>query len=184
MSDWGRAAQALDPPDPYSWHVFISHAGDGADKPFARALKGLLERTAWGLHVFLDDDSLQAAGDAQKNMNAAMETAAVAVLLFSAEFFEREATVAELRVLVRRHELERVQLLPVFLRMRVEECKRRMAAVLGRGACLARVPCKSAVLCMSSSLHKTRVLAEVHHRLKWVAESVHCWGLYPLHHRH
>ena len=42
--------------------MFISHAGNSADKPFARALTRLLERTGWGLRVFLDDDSLVPGG--------------------------------------------------------------------------------------------------------------------------
>jgi hypothetical protein len=134
VPDWRAAAAAHAPPDTCAWDVFISHAGDSADKPFARALKALLERTGWRLRVFLDDDSLQPAGDAHCAMVAAMESTAVAVLLFSVEFFERGAPVAELRLLAGRHALHRVQLLPVFLRMRVEDCRRCLAKTLGQGA--------------------------------------------------
>ena len=42
--------------------MFVSHAGNSADKPFARAAAALLERTGWGLRVFLDDDSLVPGG--------------------------------------------------------------------------------------------------------------------------
>ena len=154
VSDWQAAAAACAPPETYTWDVFISHAGNAADKPFARALKALLERTGWGLRVFLDDESLQPGGDPQHTMHAAMESTAVAVLLFSAEFFERTATGAELQVLTARHALHRVQLLPVFLRMRVEDCKRSLADLLGQGASAlgplplqwyAMRPCSSAI---------------------------------------
>ena len=134
VSDWQAAAAAHAPPRTFDWDVFISHAGNSADKPFAKALKELLERTGWGLCIFLDDESLQPGDDPQHTMQAAMESTAVAVVLFSAEFFERAATGAELRLLTARHALHRVQLLPVFLRMRVEDCKRRVADTLGQGA--------------------------------------------------
>ena len=137
VTEWQQAAAAHPAPATCDWDVFISHAGNHADKPFARALTALLERTGWGLRVFLDDVSLQARGDAQRAMEAAMESTAVAVLLLSPEFFERKATVAELKALALRHEQNRVQLLPVFLRMRVEECEQKMAAVLGQGASCA-----------------------------------------------
>ena len=134
--DWQKAAATLDPPDAFTWHVFISHAGTDADKPFARALKVLLMRTGWGLRVFLDDD-LQPAGDPQGDMDAALKSASVGLLLFSEEFFVRDACIAELRALMDRKAKNRVQLLPVFLRMSVKDCKQRVAAVLGTsgGAC-------------------------------------------------
>ena len=139
-ADWLKAAAALDPSNGPDWHVFISHAGNVADKPFARSLRSLLIRTGWGLRVFLDDDSLVPAGDPQSDMKAAMQSAAVGVLLFSAEFFSRQATLVELQLLVDRHALKRVRLLPVFLRMQVEECKRSVATVLRRGGFLAAGP--------------------------------------------
>ena len=134
VSDWQAVAAEFPPPETYAWDVFISHAGAAADKPFARALYKLLERTGWGLRIFLDEESLQPAGDAQRAIQAALQSTAVAVLLFSAETFERVATGAELRALVAQHALRRVRLLPVFLRMRVEDCKRSLANILGQGA--------------------------------------------------
>lgn len=138
MSDWRAAAAAHAPPSPYDWDVFISHAGNKADKPFARALQELLERCWPDARVFLDDASLRPGADAQAAMQAAMESTHVAVLLLSAEFFQRSATKGELEVLLDRHRLHRVQLLPVFLRMRVEDCKRHLAEALGQGAAAPR----------------------------------------------
>ena len=66
-------------------------------------------------------------------MRDALEATQVALVLFSEEFFERGATKGELAVLMERHARHRVQLLPVFLRLGVEECKRRMRGVLGEG---------------------------------------------------
>ena len=60
--DWEAAAARFEAPPSHAWDVFISHAGNSADKPFARALARLLERTGWGLRVFLDDDSLVPGG--------------------------------------------------------------------------------------------------------------------------
>ena len=87
VSDWREAKAAHAPPDTCAWDVFISHAGDSADKPFARALKALLERTGWGLRVFLDDESLQPADDPHSAMQAAMKSTAVAVVLFGVKYF-------------------------------------------------------------------------------------------------
>ena len=134
VPEWLAAAKAHPPPQACEWDVFISYAGNSADKPFARALKALLERTGWDLRIYLDDDSLRPAGDGKLSLQGAMQSAAVAVVLFSAEYFERAATDAELRELSARHALNRVQLLPVFLRLSVEDCKRRLANILGPGA--------------------------------------------------
>ena len=131
MSEWEKAAEALQPPDAYVWHVFISHAGNDADKPFARSLKTLLMRTCWGLRVFLDDESLQPGSNPLEDMDIAMNSTAVGLLLFSKDFFERQATLRELRVLYSRHASHRVQLLPVFLRMRVEDCRHILEDKLG-----------------------------------------------------
>ena len=144
VSDWLAAAAAHPTPDTHDWDVFISHAGNSADKPFARALFRLLKRTGWGLRVFLDDESLVPAQEPHAAMRAAMESTAVAILLFSAEFFQRPATEKELQVLMDRRALNRVQLLPVFLRMQVDDCKQIMAGILGQGACtICRLTCPS-----------------------------------------
>ena len=136
-SDWQTAAKTHATPQPCAWDVFISHTGNSADKPFARALKKLLKRTSWGLRVFLDDDSLQPGDDSRRNIMAAIETTAVAVLLLSTEYFEREATAEELQALYARHAQHRVQLLPVFLRMSEEDCKCSLAAVMAQGTSAA-----------------------------------------------
>lgn len=133
MSDWMGAASRLGAPSAHSWDVFISHAGNKADKPFARALKQLLERTRWGLRVFLDDESLQPSTAPGQAMQAAMESTHIALLLFSTEFFERGATIGELEVLLERHRRSRVQLFPVFLRLTVEECTEKLAELLHTG---------------------------------------------------
>ena len=91
--------------------------------PFARALVLLLSRTGWGLRVFLDDTSLLAGFDPDSSMQQALESTQVALLLFSKEFFLRSATMSELKLLLERHKQRRAQLLPVFLRLTVEECK-------------------------------------------------------------
>ena len=116
------------------WDVFVSHAGNSADKPFARALKQILERTGWNLRVFLDDDSLVPGADPGNSMQRAMETSRVAVILFSKEFFRRTATMRELRLLLERHRLRRAELLPVFLRVTVEECMGELTSLLQPGA--------------------------------------------------
>ena len=67
-------------------------------------------------------------------MQRAMETTQVAVLLFSTEFFRRSATKRELRVLLDRQQQHHVQLLPVFLRLTVEDCKRAMRFLYWTGA--------------------------------------------------
>ena len=131
---WEKAAAAFAPPSPHKWDVFISHAGKRADKPFARALKELLER-CWGdIRIFLDDPSLVPGSDALSAMQAAMESTHVAVLLLSTEFFCRSATKHELALLLDRHREHRVQLLPVFLRLTVEDCQREMSTLCGPGA--------------------------------------------------
>ena len=133
VSDWIEAAAAHEPPSPYSWDVFISHAGNRADKPFARALAELLERCWPETRVFLDDASLRPGADAQAAMQAAMESTHVAVLLLSNEFFHRSATKGELEVLLGRHRQHLVQLLPVFLRLTVEDSKEKMESLYGPG---------------------------------------------------
>ena len=132
VSEWQAAATALPAPFTCNWDVYISYAGNRADKPFARALCALLERTGWGVRVFLDEMCLQPS-DPYSAIEAAMESTAVAVLLFSPEYFERSATKEELQFLHSRHARHHVQLLPVFLRMTVEECKRSLAAVIAPG---------------------------------------------------
>ena len=59
---WRRPPRQFDAPASHAWDVFISHAGNSADKPFARAVTRLLARTGWDLRVFLDDDSLVPGG--------------------------------------------------------------------------------------------------------------------------
>ena len=135
---WTRAAasyEADNQHNPYEYDVFISHAGKGADKPFARVLKKLLERTGWHApeRVFLDDESLLATCNPEECMERAIEQTHVAVLLFSAEFFERPATKHELKVLMGRYAQHCVQLLPVFLHLTVEECKQKVCSLLGEG---------------------------------------------------
>ena len=134
VSDWRHAADAHDPPSPHLHDVFISHAGNRADKPFARAVGELLDGCWPGIRVFLDDVSLNAGTDPQAAMRAAMESTHVAVLLLSPEFFQRTATKGELEVLLERYTLHHVQLLPVFLRLTVEGCRREMMSLCGPGA--------------------------------------------------
>ena len=134
MQAWQAAAAQLPSPSSHDWDVFISHAGNSADKPFARALKQILERTGWGLRIFLDDDSLVPGGDPNRSMLLAMETTQVAVILFSTEFFRRPATKSELKLLLERQRQRRAELLPVFLRLTVEECKGELSSYRQPGA--------------------------------------------------
>ena len=130
--DWRAAAEQHAAPATCAWDVFISHAGCGADKGSARAVYRLLERTGWGLRIFLDDESLQPGSDAQHSIQSALHSTAIAVLPFSTEFFNGSATRAELQLLASRHAGSWVQLLPVFLQMNVVHSLRSMAAILGR----------------------------------------------------
>lgn len=125
------------------WDVFISHAGNGADKPFALALYDMLQRTGWGLNVFLDDRSLQYTRIGWDDIVAAIDSTAIAVMLFSPEFFERDAPKAELKQILARHARDQLVVLPVFLRMRVEECNRKAAVVMEQGASTVHVCCQS-----------------------------------------
>ncbi len=134
VSDWKIAAERYAAPSAYSWDVFISHAGNKADKAFAWPLKQLLEGAGWGLRIFLDDESLQTSTDPAQSMQAAMESTHIALLLFRKEFFEREATKGKLKVLLERHASHRVLLFPVFLRLTVEECAEKIASLLEAGA--------------------------------------------------
>ena len=164
MSDWKDAAAAHDPPSPYSWDVFLSHAGNRADKPFARALMELLQ-TCWpGVRVFLDDASLRPGADARAAMQAAIESTHVAVLLLSNEFFRRPATRGELDLLLDRHRLHRVQLLPVFLRLTVEDCQRELTALYGAGAQADTHCCDALGLgkCAGHVQRKVNILCGVH----------------------
>ena len=134
LSEWAAAAAQLSAPSAYDWDVFISHAGNSADKPFAQALVQLLEGTQWGLRVFLDDNSLVPGGDPDRSMQDALQSAQVALLLFSSDFLKRTATMSELKLLLERHAAHRVELLPVFLRMTVKECKEKLSSLLQPGA--------------------------------------------------
>ena len=140
---WKEAARDYTPPRSCRWDVFISHAGNSADTPFASALYRMLEGTSWGLEVFLAHESLQYAQNGWGGIEAAINTSAIAVLLFSTEYFERECPRKELKMFIERHALHRVLLLPVFLRLRVEECNRRAADVLQQGAPFMQAPCAS-----------------------------------------
>ena len=132
--DWARIASQYVAPPTCKWDVFISHAGNSADKPFALALEELLKGTGWGLRIFLDEKSLQPSTDPAQSMQAAIESTHVALVLFSTEFFERSATISELERILDRHARGHVMFLPVFLRLTVEDCKRKLASLLGRGA--------------------------------------------------
>ena len=131
---WAQIARDYVAPPTCRWDVFISHAGNSADKPFAKALKELLEGTGWGLRIFLDEESLELTTDPDESMQAALESTHVALVLFSTEFFERSATIAELETIMERHARYRLMFLPVFLRLTVEDCKRKLASLLNRGA--------------------------------------------------
>jgi hypothetical protein len=102
--------------------VFISHAGRAADKPLALKLWDLLAAPGVGLRVFLDERSLRLGQDAGPQLAAAMQSSRVGLLLLSPEFFERTATLGELEVLFARKSYRHIDLLPVFLRVTVEEC--------------------------------------------------------------
>ena len=141
MTEWEAAAAQHDTPSPHSWDLFISHAGDDADKPFARALKQLLERLGWGLRVFLDDESLPPCAHPKNYMRSAMKSTHVAALLFSKEFFERTATKDELELLLKQHTRRRVELLPVFLRVTVAECQKELNSLFPQGMSLVCHTC-------------------------------------------
>ena len=82
----------------------------------------------------MDEESLEACADPVQSMQAAMESTHVALVLFSTEFLEQSATIAELETIMERHARYRLMFLPVFLRLTVEDCKRKLASLLGRGA--------------------------------------------------
>jgi hypothetical protein len=114
----------------YRWDVFISHAGRNADKPFALKLWDLLDEPGVGLRVFLDERSLHLGGDAGAQMIDAMKSSRVGLLLLSQEFFDREYTRDELVVLFERQALQRIVLLPVFLRMTTDQCEEALKVAL------------------------------------------------------
>jgi hypothetical protein len=130
--EWAEVARTLHIPSMYIWDMFISHAGNLADKPFARAVKYVLER-CWQLRIFLDDESLEPGTSSREAMDHAMNHSQLALILYSHEFFQREATIGELRHLVARQRNQRIQLLPVFLRVTVEEAKDHLVEILGEG---------------------------------------------------
>jgi hypothetical protein len=119
-----RQAEAADrlASSAYTWDVFISHTGKEADKTFAMQLWRMLAQPGIGLRVFLDEPRLRVAEEAGPQMLAAMRSSRVGLVLLSQEFFERDATKEELTVLLERKDLQRLYLLPVFLRLTVEEC--------------------------------------------------------------
>ena len=138
-------APHLRTPSAYAFDVFISHAGHRADKPFAKVLRDVL-KAGWGMEVFLDETDLRHGTSPQQRMQKAMEESQVALLLFSNDFFRRDATRWELEFLLTHHAEHRVQLLPVFLRMTVAEAKLELASVRGAGewhACLRSCNCWS-----------------------------------------
>ena len=132
--EWEAAAAHLPAPCSRLWDVVISHADSSADIAFARALKQILERTGWGLRVFLNDDSVLPGVHPDSYMQQALESTQLVILLFSKEYFSRLASMSELKLLWERHVLHEVQLLPVFLSMTVEECKRELSSILQPGA--------------------------------------------------
>jgi hypothetical protein len=117
----------------YTWDVFISHAGRDADKPFALQLWNLLDKPGIGLRVFLDERSLRHGGDAGAQMTEAMKSSRVGLLLLSQEFFDREFTRDELEVLFKRQALQRIVLLPVFMRMTTDQCEEALKVALPGG---------------------------------------------------
>jgi hypothetical protein len=126
----------------YLWDVFISHAGVHADKPFAMQLWRLLDKPGIELRVFLDEKSLRPAEDAWPQMVDAMNSSRVGLLLLSREFFQRTATREELAILLERKGLQRIKLLPVFLRMTTQECAMELEAAFpgGRSVACANSP--------------------------------------------
>ena len=152
ISDWKEAAAAYAVPPTYEWDVCVSYAGR-ADRPFARALKELLERCSWGLRIFLDIASLSPYEDPASALQAALESTHVAVLLLSADFFSRAATRHEMAVLLDRHARHHVILLPVFLRITTGDCKQEMMKLYGEGA-HACLPALSMLRCLSARAHR------------------------------
>ena len=120
-------------PSAYSFDVFLSHAGSGADKPFATMLRQVLQ-TGWEMEVFLDETDLRCGTNPKQRMQKAIEESQVGMLLFSNDFFTRTATRGELEFLLKRHKEHRIQLLPVFLRMTVEAAKKKLASIRGAGS--------------------------------------------------
>jgi hypothetical protein len=119
----------------YTWDVFISHAGRDADKRFALQLWDLLDKPGIGLRTFLDERSLRIGEDAGPQMTEAMKSSRVGLLLLSREFFQRDSTKEELGFLLKRAVLQRIKLLPVFLRMTTEECAAELEAAFPGWLC-------------------------------------------------
>ena len=134
LPEWRAAPAYLPNPSSCNWDVIISHAGNSADKPFAHALVQLLGQTGWGLRIFLDSNSLLPGGAHGSVMLQAIESTEVAVLLLSKEYFKKVTAMSELTLLLERHALRNVQLLPVFLRMTLQECEGELSTLLQPGA--------------------------------------------------
>ena len=132
VSNWIAAAADFDIPWSYDSDVFIRHAGIRTDKPLTRALKRLLEKMGWYLGVNTDDEPRMSP---EEWVRHGMRTSRVVVLLFSWEYFQLASAKEEMRDLLDQYALQRVRLLPVFLRIPVEDCKRQMTRLLGRGMC-------------------------------------------------
>jgi hypothetical protein len=124
----------------YTWDVFISHAGRDADKRFALQLWDLLDKPGIGLRTFLDERSLRIGEDAGPQMTEAMKSSRVGLLLLSREFFQRDSTKEELGFLLKRAALQRIKLLPVFLRMTTEECAAELEAAFPGWLCGRSLP--------------------------------------------
>jgi hypothetical protein len=88
-----------------------------ADKPFAMELYDVLGY--FDMHVFLDEKRLLPRQDAREQMAVAMKSCRVGLLLLSLEFFTDP--VKEIRTLARKAQERRADVLPVFLRIKVED---------------------------------------------------------------
>ena len=104
----------------WHWDIFVCHAGE--EKPFAQLLRNCLN--GLGLRCFVDEDDLRVADNAQQAMDAALRTTHIAVVLLCEEFFQKEAPQEELRQILIGRRACRNELVPVFLGVSVEECKK------------------------------------------------------------
>lgn len=113
----------------WTWDVFVCHAGP--DKPFALALR---KRLPAELRCFVDEDSLLVGDHATVCMERAVKSTQIAVILLSHTFFSKNgrAPQTELRWILDDWADDRIKMVPVFLGVEVNECK-KLARKAGQG---------------------------------------------------
>ena len=102
----------------WAWDVFVCHAGE--DKAFARLLRERMLRL--GVRCFVDEEDL-GSGKQGPQLEAAVRSTHIAVVLLCEEFFQRKSPQHELRWFLEEGRQGRNRVLPVFLGITVERCQ-------------------------------------------------------------